>query len=151
MKIIIIALLSSMILPQVSAQTCTDNNGRWEYLITLLDSRWPADPFCIAVDTKNTAGIVSLNRLFLSGGESYIGTPIGKVERGAINGHGWSYHISPINVNFADNQMELCDASFEYIESNLDSWIATVGSYCPWSAFRLVKRIEYRGQVIFEK
>jgi hypothetical protein len=48
---------------------------------------------------------------------------------------GWSYHLLPSSISFADFFMEVCDASAPYVEENL----ADVGGaflpgnfWCPW-------------------
>ena len=46
----------------------------------------------------------------------------------------WSWHPDPSDVEFADFTIELCDGVPSYVEENKAEWLATVGSYCPWSA-----------------
>ncbi len=45
----------------------------------------------------------------------------------------WSWHHVPDTVSFADFTIELCDGCPMYIEENLEEWLETVGTYCPWS------------------
>jgi len=47
----------------------------------------------------------------------------------------WSYHLDPKSIEFFSYMIEICDASIEYVEKNLDS----VGGselpnceWCPW-------------------
>lgn len=44
----------------------------------------------------------------------------------------WSWHLDPATVRFADVAAEVCDGCPDYVERNLDEWIATVKVYCPW-------------------
>ena len=55
----------------------------------------------------------------------------------------YSYHYDPSTVDFFENSMEVCDASFQYVEQNL----AEAGGaflpnlrFCPWSSY-LVEEI----------
>ena len=45
----------------------------------------------------------------------------------------WSWHVDPQNAEWADFTIEVCDAAPEYIEENLDAWLASPGAWCPWS------------------
>jgi hypothetical protein len=52
----------------------------------------------------------------------------------------WSWHLVPESVSFADATIELCDGRPSFIESDLDYWIDTVGSFCPWGT-EVVRRV----------
>ena len=45
----------------------------------------------------------------------------------------WSWHLAPDTVEFADATIELCDGCPSFVEDDLDDWVDTVGTYCPWS------------------
>jgi len=92
-----------------------------------------SDQFRIWVTNTTTIDeIVALQR-----GESQASIPTGTILRGSgEGGHNepWSWHIDPERVAMAEITIELCDAAPGYIEDNLDTWLETVGQYCPWSA-----------------
>jgi pimeloyl-ACP methyl ester carboxylesterase len=46
----------------------------------------------------------------------------------------WPWHLEPDSVRMAEVSIELCDGRPSLIEEDLDYWIETVGSYCPWSS-----------------
>jgi pimeloyl-ACP methyl ester carboxylesterase len=50
----------------------------------------------------------------------------------------WPWHLEPDSVRMAEVSIELCDGRPSLIEEDLDYWIDTVGTYCPWSS-RLVE------------
>ena len=52
----------------------------------------------------------------------------------------WSWHLDPATVHAADAAMEVCDGRPSMVEDDLQYWIGTVGSYCPWGA-QVVERI----------
>lgn len=59
----------------------------------------------------------------------------GEVARG--NGGfntGYSWHIKPGTVSFADQAIEVCDGRPSDIEGDIDYWVDNVKRYCPWGA-----------------
>jgi len=46
----------------------------------------------------------------------------------------WSWHLDPTQVQTADAAIELCDGRPSMVEADLDYWINTVGTFCPWGA-----------------
>ena len=46
----------------------------------------------------------------------------------------WSWHPNPVDVDFADFTIEICDGIPSYIEENKTEWLGSVDAYCPWSA-----------------
>ncbi len=99
-------------------------SGGKYFLVDVLGERfviYVTDAETIRLAEDNMRG---LNRLF----------PIGKLERGdgGFN-RPWSWHLRPDTVRFAEFSIELCDGLPSYVESELDYWVDTVGSYCPWS------------------
>lgn len=46
---------------------------------------------------------------------------------------GWSWHLDPADVAFADLAIEVCDGCPKDVEADLDYWLGTVGRFCPWS------------------
>ncbi len=86
----------------------------------------------LAVGIDNDAFATEAARL-LAAGETRI-----PVFNTLVDGEGcdaqWSWHPDPSDVEFADFTIELCDGVPSHIEENKEGWLATVGSYCPWSA-----------------
>ena len=48
--------------------------------------------------------------------------------------HGYSWHLVPESAGFYDATIELCDARPSFVEEQLDYWLATVKTYCPWNS-----------------
>jgi len=46
----------------------------------------------------------------------------------------WSWHLDPDSVRMAEFSIELCDGLPSHVEADLDYWINTAGTYCPWSS-----------------
>lgn len=46
----------------------------------------------------------------------------------------WPWHLEPDSVRMAEVSIELCDGRPSLIEEDLEYWIETVGSYCPWGS-----------------
>jgi hypothetical protein len=67
----------------------------------------------------------------LLAGEEAPGIPNGLVVRGEPDVNtGYSWHIAPESIEFADVTMELCDGR----PSDVEAGIITSDRYCPWSA-----------------
>lgn len=47
---------------------------------------------------------------------------------------GYSYRLTPGEVTFAENWIELCDATPCYVELDPETWFANPTLWCPWSA-----------------
>lgn len=45
----------------------------------------------------------------------------------------WSWHLDPTSVRMAEISIELCDGRPSFVEGDLDYWLGTVKTYCPWS------------------
>lgn len=62
--------------------------------------------------------------------------PIGPLRAAAAGENlGWSWAFVYDEWQLTDNAVELCDASPQYLQEHLAEWLASVGHYCPWSAF----------------
>lgn len=51
--------------------------------------------------------------------------------------YNWSYHLDPNSVDFFENAIEVCDASMQYLEDNLESICGSFlpqCSWCPWGS-----------------
>lgn len=61
--------------------------------------------------------------------------PMGELARGdgGFN-KPWSWHLKPETVRMVEFSIELCDGLPSHIENDLDYWVETVKSYCPWGA-----------------
>lgn len=82
----------------------------------------------------------------LRDGMSQASIPIGPVRLGpgrAEHNLPWSWHIDPEEVAMAEATIELCDGRPSFVEEDVEGWIESVGSYCPWSA-RLVLVQDFR-------
>jgi len=67
----------------------------------------------------------------LLAGEAVARIPLGRVVRGETSvNSGWSWHIDPATLEFADVTIEVCDGLPSYVEDE----IVTSPDYCPWSA-----------------
>lgn len=53
----------------------------------------------------------------------------------------YTWHLAPETVEFVDLAVEVCDGRPRSdVEKDLDYWINTVGTYCPWGA-KVVRRL----------
>jgi hypothetical protein len=95
--------------------------------------------FVIAVENEqfrvrieDPAAVAEARSLITSGMAKNIS---GEILRGAngINS-GYSWHLKPSSVEFADMTIELCDGMPSYVEENVDYYVDTVKRYCPWGA-----------------
>jgi hypothetical protein len=67
----------------------------------------------------------------LLAGESAPRIPNGRVVRGESDVNvGYSWHIDPDSVEFADATIEICDGR----PSDIEQGVITSDRYCPWSA-----------------
>ena len=67
----------------------------------------------------------------LLAGEPVAAIPLGRVVRGETSVNtGWSWHIDPATLEFADMTIEVCDGLPSFVEEE----IVTSPDYCPWSA-----------------
>ena len=72
--------------------------------------------------------------LALQQGQSTATIPVGALRPGEEYNTGWSWHTDPWEIEMAEVAIELCDGRPSYVEAELDYWLNTVGTYCPWSA-----------------
>lgn len=73
---------------------------------------------------------IDIARKLLAGEEAPT-IPNGKVIRGSADVNtGYSWHIDPNDIEFAEVTMEVCDG----IPSDVEKEIVTSDRYCPWSA-----------------
>jgi len=58
----------------------------------------------------------------------------GAIEAGD-GGHntGWSWHYA--DASLTEMAIELCDGTPSLLEADLDYWLNTVKSFCPWSSY----------------
>lgn len=90
------------------------------------------------VRIENQAAIAEARALIASGLSKNI---TGDIRRGngGVN-TGFSWHLRPESVAFADMTIELCDGRPSYVEENVDYYVDTVKRYCPWGA-RVVSEV----------
>ena len=48
---------------------------------------------------------------------------------------GWSWHFQPGQWELVEISIALCDGRPQAVESDVDRWIADVGTFCPWSSY----------------
>ena len=99
----------------------------------------PSQEFVIEVEgerfrirTSNPATATALDARRRSGTLGVIG---GRLLRGdgGFNAP-WSWHLDPLSIEVPDASIELCDGRPSMVQSDIDYWVDTVRSYCPWSA-----------------
>ena len=99
----------------------------------------PAQEFVIEVEgerfrlrTSNPATASALDQRRRSG---TAGVVAGRLLRGdgGFNTP-WSWHLDPLSIEVPDAAIELCDGRPSMVQSDLDYWVDTVYSFCPWSA-----------------
>jgi hypothetical protein len=56
---------------------------------------------------------------------------------------GYDWHLEPESVGFHDAAIEVCDGLPSHVEEDVQYWLGTVGTYCPWNS-RIVQ--EVRGE-----
>jgi hypothetical protein len=86
-----------------------------------------AEEYRIRLTVSDDIGIAQK----LLAGESAPGIPNGQVVRGESDVNvGYSWHIDPDSVEFADTATEVCDGR----PSDVEKRVITSDRYCPWSA-----------------
>jgi hypothetical protein len=99
----------------------------------------PSQEFVIEVEgeqfrvrTSNPATATSLDARARSG---VLGVVTGRLVRGdgGFNTP-WSWHLDPLSIGVPDAAIELCDGRPSMVQGDLDYWVDTVKSYCPWAA-----------------
>lgn len=96
------------------------------------------------VFVTNAATIDSLYKL--QSGLSFARIPFGALKPGpgaGLSNSPWSWHMDPVDISMAELTAELYDATPQYVEDTLDTWLNTVKRYSPWSA-KLVSIKDYR-------
>ena len=99
----------------------------------------PAQEFVIEVEgerfrlrTTNPATATALEARRRAG---TLGVVAGRLVRGdgGFNAP-WSWHLDPLSIEVPDASIELCDGRPSMVQNDLDYWVDTVHTYCPWSA-----------------
>jgi hypothetical protein len=99
----------------------------------------PAQEFVIQVEgeqfrlrTSNPATASALDARRRTG---TLGVVAGRLVRGdgGFNAP-WSWHLDPLSIEVPQASIELCDGRPSMVQGDLDYWVDTVGSYCPWGA-----------------
>ena len=44
----------------------------------------------------------------------------------------WNWHLKPDTVRMVEVSIELCDGTPSLVENELEYWLGTIKSYCPW-------------------
>lgn len=60
----------------------------------------------------------------------------GPIARGD-GGHNlsWGWHFTPDSWNLVQLSMELCDGNPSAVEADIDTWVDTIGVFCPWNSY----------------
>lgn len=93
------------------------------------DSSRPGQTFKVLI--KDPSSAAEAESLIGQGNKRIIVGPVRRGD-GGVNAP-WAWHLDPDSISFADQTIELCDGTPDYVNRNLDSWIDSVGNYCPWS------------------
>lgn len=82
--------------------------------------------------TSNPATASALDARRWSG---TVGVVAGRIVRGdgGFNTP-WSWHLDPLSIEVPNASIELCDGRPSMVQSDLDYWVDTVHTFCPWSA-----------------
>jgi hypothetical protein len=51
---------------------------------------------------------------------------------GGVNS-GWSWHLT--DMSLTELAIELCDGTPSMVEADLDYWLGTVKTFCPWASY----------------
>jgi len=96
-----------------------------EFVIELQGERFrlrTSDPATAsALDARRRSGTVGVVAGRLIRGDGGFNAP-------------WSWHLDLRSIEVPEAAIELCDGRPSMVQSNLDYWVDTVGSFCPWSA-----------------
>jgi hypothetical protein len=57
-----------------------------------------------------------------------------EVVRGTDCDAQWSWHVRHDSAEWADLTIEVCDGCPWFVEEELDYWVESMESYCPWDA-----------------
>ena len=89
------------------------------------------------VALTSDADIISLARSQLALPDSERDLHInGRIERGGA-GHnlGWGWHFVPGAWTLTGSSAEVCDGIPQGVENDIDYWVDTVQSFCPWDSY----------------
>jgi hypothetical protein len=75
--------------------------------------------------TQLTDNYKGLNRMHVTG-------ELGRGD-GGFN-QPWGWHLDPASVRMAEVSIELCDGRPSMVQDDLEYWLDTVGTFCPWSS-----------------
>ncbi len=56
---------------------------------------------------------------------------------------GWDWHLRPDGWELVEASIELCDGIPSMVSADLDDWIGTVGTFCPWTGYVLAEATPY--------
>jgi hypothetical protein len=121
------------------------------YTFHLADERFAGKPFIATI--TSASGIASFEHYLKKGQVQVLEN--GDPDMGIFNGslrrripspdHNWPFEFVSAKLEVADVAIEVCDASMQFLEDNLDEWLSDVGSWCPFSSRSLVQKI-FRGK-----
>lgn len=97
--------------------------------------------FFVRVDDQN---LISRIRSMLEGQTDQLHILGTIVKEQVCWNPGWSYHYEPSSVNLFENAIEVCDATFKYVQDHLDEAGGAFlpgNQHCGWSNF-LIEEVE---------
>jgi hypothetical protein len=103
----------------------------------LFEVRVQADTF--TVRAEDDAAIAGLEARLETGQEGVVLGTLAAGD-GGFNDP-WSWHLVPGTIEVPDVAIEVCDGTPSMVESDLEYWLDTVGTFCPWSA-RVIRRLD---------
>ena len=95
------------------------------YLVKVVDEHF-------TLRATSPAVVAELDAALAADRSGVLGGALRRGGGGFNAGHDW--HIDPATVFVADLAIELCDGLPSDLDADIDYWVDTVGSYCPWAA-----------------
>lgn len=93
------------------------------YVIQVVD-----ESFRVKINDEDVAA--AADSLLSTGAEMNIIGPL-RPGDGGFNAP-YSWHLDPDSISFVDLTIEVCDGKPSFVEEDLDYWMNTVETYCPW-------------------
>lgn len=127
------------------------------YTFILEDERTPHKPFVATIN--GLEGVKSFEQYLVKG--HVLVQENGDPQMGIFNGllrrrmpsptHQWHFEFVPEDLQVVDFATEVCDAQMQFIEDNLDQWLADVGRWCPFGTTGLVQKIFRNKTLIYDR
>jgi len=125
-----IAIIAAGSLAACDEAASSPNNGA-TFVVQVEDEQF-------RVRLEDAATIAQARALIANGQQKNVNGEIARGSGGFNTGYSW--HLRPATVAFADVTIELCDGMPSYVEENVDYYVDTVKQYCPWGV-RIVSEV----------